>query len=178
LAKKARVYDGTAWQELASAQTDLTAYSTTAQVSSTYATQANFPAGAWTVYTPTWTASTTNPAIGNGTITGRYTQLGKLVSFSVVVTMGSTTTYGSGDWRVSLPVTAVNANAVQTGCMYLDAGIAWYNGIGSTTYGGSTTFITLIHNKGASAISGVTSTVPFTWGNGDKFEVTGTYEAA
>jgi hypothetical protein len=31
LAKKARVYDGTAWQELASAQTDLTAYSTTAQ---------------------------------------------------------------------------------------------------------------------------------------------------
>jgi hypothetical protein len=36
LAKKARVYDGTAWQELASAQTDLTAYSTTAQISSTY----------------------------------------------------------------------------------------------------------------------------------------------
>ncbi len=31
MAKKARVYDGTAWQELASAQTDLTAYSTTAQ---------------------------------------------------------------------------------------------------------------------------------------------------
>ena len=36
MAKKARVYDGTAWQELASAQTDLTAYSTTAQISSTY----------------------------------------------------------------------------------------------------------------------------------------------
>ena len=32
LAKKARVYDGTAWQELATAQTDLTAYSTTAQM--------------------------------------------------------------------------------------------------------------------------------------------------
>jgi hypothetical protein len=32
IAKKARVYDGTAWQELASAQTDLTAYSTTAQM--------------------------------------------------------------------------------------------------------------------------------------------------
>jgi len=31
LGKKARVWDGTAWQELASAQTDLTAYSTTAQ---------------------------------------------------------------------------------------------------------------------------------------------------
>jgi hypothetical protein len=32
LAKKSRVWDGTAWQELASAQTDLTAYSTTAQM--------------------------------------------------------------------------------------------------------------------------------------------------
>ena len=32
MAKKARVYDGTALQELASAQTDLTAYSTTAQM--------------------------------------------------------------------------------------------------------------------------------------------------
>ena len=31
MAKKSRVWDGTAWQELASAQTDLTAYSTTAQ---------------------------------------------------------------------------------------------------------------------------------------------------
>jgi hypothetical protein len=34
LAKKSRVWDGTAWQELASAQTDLTAYSTTAQINS------------------------------------------------------------------------------------------------------------------------------------------------
>ena len=32
MGKKARVWDGTAWQELASAQTDLTAYSTTAQM--------------------------------------------------------------------------------------------------------------------------------------------------
>ena len=32
MAKKSRVWDGTAWQELASAQTDLTAYSTTAQM--------------------------------------------------------------------------------------------------------------------------------------------------
>jgi len=37
LAKKARVYDGTAWQELASAQTDLTAYSTTAQMNTAIA---------------------------------------------------------------------------------------------------------------------------------------------
>jgi hypothetical protein len=40
LAKKARVYDGTAWQELASAQTDLTAYSTTAQMNTAIATNA------------------------------------------------------------------------------------------------------------------------------------------
>lgn len=38
MAKKARVYDGTAWQELASAQTDLTAYSTTAQMNTAITT--------------------------------------------------------------------------------------------------------------------------------------------
>ena len=42
LAKKARVYDGTAWQELASAQTDLTAYSTTAQMNTAIAAASGF----------------------------------------------------------------------------------------------------------------------------------------
>ena len=37
MAKKSRVWDGTAWQELASAQTDLTAYSTTAQMNTAIA---------------------------------------------------------------------------------------------------------------------------------------------
>jgi hypothetical protein len=54
-------------------------------------------------YTPTWTASTTNPAIGNGSITGRYKRYRDLVYVEMTVTMGSTTTYGSGGYRLSVP---------------------------------------------------------------------------
>src|SRR5579864_7885838 len=60
--------------------------------------------GAWASYTPSWTGSSTNPSLGNGSLTGRYTQIGKVVLFSVVLTAGSTTTYGSGFWTFTLPI--------------------------------------------------------------------------
>jgi hypothetical protein len=63
-------------------------------------------AAAWTTYNPSWTASVTNPVIGNGTITGRYKQIGKTVFVVVKISMGTSTTYGSGIWRISLPVNA------------------------------------------------------------------------
>ena len=55
----------------------------------------------WTAYTPTWTAATTNPSIGNGTLAGRYTQIGKTCVLVIGLTAGSTTTYGSGNWSFS-----------------------------------------------------------------------------
>ena len=39
---------------------------------------------------------TTNPSIGNGVPTGRYLRLGKTIICTIVMQMGSTTTYGSG----------------------------------------------------------------------------------
>ncbi len=70
MAKKARVYDGTAWQELASAQTDLTAYSTTAQMNAAIAN-----AGAIVPIIPTSVAvgsgsGSFNATTGNVTFTG------------------------------------------------------------------------------------------------------------
>ena len=34
----------------------------------------------WTSFTPTWTASTSNPAIGNGTLRGYYLKIGRMIS--------------------------------------------------------------------------------------------------
>jgi hypothetical protein len=62
--------------------------------------------GAWNTYTPAWTAVTTAPAIGNGTLTGKYAVVGKVCHFTALVTFGSTTTFGSGAYTFSLPVTA------------------------------------------------------------------------
>ena len=64
----------------------------------------------WVTYTPAWTATSGNPAIGNGTISGRYRRVaspvGDMVEAEVILTMGGSTTYGTGAWRISLPVTA------------------------------------------------------------------------
>lgn len=56
-----------------------------------------------TAYTPAWTAATTNPAIGNGQIGGKFVKLGRLGVVWVRVVMGSTTTYGTGNYSLGLP---------------------------------------------------------------------------
>lgn len=60
----------------------------------------------WTAYTPAWTAATSNPAVGNGSIVGRYKRFGKTVLFRVNLTIGTTTTLGSGQYSISLPFAA------------------------------------------------------------------------
>lgn len=58
---------------------------------------------AWTTYTPTWTSNGTAPAIGNGTLSGRYVRLGK-VGFAVIqMIIGSTTTVGTLFYAWGLP---------------------------------------------------------------------------
>jgi len=59
--------------------------------------------GVWKDYTPVWTATTTNPSIGNGSLFGRYTIVGKTCTCNFNLTAGSTTTFGSGNWEFSVP---------------------------------------------------------------------------
>jgi hypothetical protein len=56
-----------------------------------------------TPYTPAWTASGTPPVLGNGTLTGSYAQVGKLTFAAFTLTPGTTTTYGTGNYTVTLP---------------------------------------------------------------------------
>jgi hypothetical protein len=70
------------------------------------------PLGAWTPYAPAWTASTTNPTLGNGTLTGRYSLVGKTCSGQIKLTTGGTTSFGSGDWYFSLPFAAYETTDV------------------------------------------------------------------
>jgi hypothetical protein len=62
--------------------------------------------GPFNTYAPAWTAATTNPVIGNGSILGEYKVFGPMIYVHVRITMGSTTTYGSGGYFVSAPLTA------------------------------------------------------------------------
>lgn len=141
-------WDGTAWNIVAS--------------SVTY--------GAWTTYAPTWLGTVTNPAIGNGTITARYMQIGKTVHTSGRINMGSSTTFGSGDWHVTLPVTPA-ANFIAIGSAYAaDATGSLYSAVAGPVSGNQLFFIA------GSAIIGAAS--PFAWAVNDNFGWSYTYEAA
>lgn len=87
--------------------------------------QFNSMFAAWTAYTPVWTAATTNPVIGNGTILGRYMKIGRTVIGHINLTMGSSTTYGAGDYSFTLPGAGAASGASLVGTAQLLAGSRW-----------------------------------------------------
>ena len=59
--------------------------------------------GSWQSYTPTWTAVTTNPVLGNGSLLGFWRRVGESIEVAIQLTLGSTSTMGSGAWIFSMP---------------------------------------------------------------------------
>lgn len=123
-------------------------------------------------YTPTWSATGSNPALGNGTLQARYARLGDVVVVWLLLTMGSTTTYGTGTWEFTLPVSMGGAGRFVIGAAQaLDAGVADYVGVcrGDDT----TDRLRAIFSSGSSA----SATVPHSWGSGDALALTFLYQA-
>lgn len=159
---------------------DLNGYLTISSASSTYATKTDFSSTSWTSYSPTITADGGGFSLGNGTLTGRYKQLGKIVFFSLKFVFGSTSSGGTGHWNFSLPVTAYDSN-FSFSASILDDGIAWYGGIANGNYTGSTTtFAVITPNTSSSSTTWVSvgNGGPFTWGTSDNITISGSYEAA
>jgi hypothetical protein len=120
----------------------------------------------WTLdtYTPTWTGSGSNPSLGNGTVSGKYMELGDFVVGAFHYTMGSTTTYGSGNYSIALPVTA---STTWPGLCVIwatdsSAGGAIYSGFG---YVFTTTTMLLVTK--ADPAANWTPTVPITFAQSD-----------
>jgi hypothetical protein len=129
--------------------------------------------GAWLSYTPTWTAATTNPSLGNGALVGRYIQIGKTVNVFVQLTIGSTTTLGTGGWIFSVPFAAKVPVSMAFLVTMLRSGIGWSYGQTNGGYFGYSDRTAPICN-GVS----VTSAAPFSWSTNDVLAFGGTYEAA
>jgi hypothetical protein len=131
-------------------------------------------AGAWTSWSPSWTGSTTNPAIGNGTLTGTYLQVGKTVFFDIVMVAGTTTTYGSGEFQFSLPVEAKNGFAATVS---LRGGSPLNSVAGSADCRSGNPATAILHIGSSSGP--VTSSVPWTWlqNTNQAIKVSGVYEA-
>jgi hypothetical protein len=69
-----------------------------------------FTISSWTTYTPQWTAATTNPTIGDATVTARYVAIGATVIGEIQIIGGSSVNgfnRGSGAYSFSLPTDAI-----------------------------------------------------------------------
>jgi len=131
--------------------------------------------GKWQSYTVSWTASTTNPAIGNGTLNGKYVQIGKIITCNIYLLVGSTTTFGSGNWSFSLPKTiALSIVGFVGNWVAVDMGTNTFSGqiIGN---GGDNKIEAFVRDGISINLS---STLPHTWASGDLLYISITYEIA
>ena len=122
-----------------------------------------------------WSSSGTQPALGNGTLVGRYRQTvdSDLVIFEFRLVMGSTTTYGTGTYFFSAPVTPSSIATTNASgyCYFLDAGTQ--DKIGGLKFEDNTKVTPVGATGGV-----VTPTNPHTWANTDQIKGTILYEPA
>lgn len=131
------------------------------------------PIDAWTTYVPVWSSNGTQPAIGNGTITGASIQHGKTVHVRGQITMGSTTTFGTGSYLVTVPIACTAGSQAQT------VAVTFYFDTGTANRGGMAVFTNSTTLQLVTAAGGdVTNLVPQTWANGDNIRWSIIYEIA
>lgn len=135
----------------------------------------------WT--TTTWSPIWTNLTVGNGVVTARYIQTGKMVIARVTIVFGSTTSV-SGQVIFSLPVTSVayagTATTTPLGSvqMFDSSAVTVYNGnvLNAST---TTAELRVFKVDGTYSLLAVTtSLIPFTWAINDEIECQFIYEAA
>lgn len=119
-------------------------------------------------YTPVWTTiSGTAPDISGGSLTGQYTLNGNMCHVNIAFQAGSGTTFGTADWRFSLPFIA-SANEISIGnCIMKDDDTGnYYTGLVDKQNGDEVQI--LLNNNG----SAVKNNNPFTWTTDDLLNIT------
>ncbi|MEV4474675.1 hypothetical protein [Nonomuraea sp. NPDC049504] len=115
--------------------------------------------GPWTPYTPTWKAGAVAATIGNGTLTGKYKKVGRLIFWAFRFAWGSTTPVptDAGIWFFGFPpgLPIVGDQAGSARCTSPN-GFQWPLSV-SQNVGIEMWFTT-------PADAAISRTVPYTWG--------------
>jgi len=128
-------------------------------------------------YVPVLSGPATAPTLGNGLMSGRYQQLGKMIHVAIVFRYGSTTTGGTGGyWTFNLPAAPliVAGHVSQQVIFYAAALSPTLISSGPLVAHYSGTALYVITTAG----SLVGPTVPFTWSDGAQLIIRGSYEIA
>lgn len=139
---------------------------------------ANFTPGAWTTYTSAWTSTGTAPAIGNGTISARYSITGNTVNVAITLVAGGSTTFGTGTYSFSLPfavASGIGVTAIGT-CQVLD-GTRW---AGQVPLAAGTSTLSPFMSTSATdpRLSALSGTVPQTLTTSAQIRISAVYEMA
>lgn len=132
---------------------------------------------AWTAYVPAWASTATQPVLNNGTAVGRYVAAGKWITFRAIITAGTTTTYGTGQYSISLPVPAHGTGTQTLEGEVLIAGAAYKIHV-RIAAGASTALLYCDPTTAGNSVRSVTNLVPATFSNASQIVVGGKYEAA
>ena len=120
----------------------------------------------------TWTPNWASLTLGNGTSTGKYVKVGRLVHVTAYFQMGSTSVMGSKLESTNLPFPC--PNLTYSGCRYENYQQSSYTG--ATRTNGNLLRGYTIKTGSAQALEQPANTVnPFTWGTNDYAELTITY---
>lgn len=141
-------------------------------------------AAPWQAYTPTLTASTTDPTLGTGSSRiGRYRRVGRALQVYGSIQFGTSgAAAGSGTYRVGLPFAVSN----DTGSAYTPFGTAvGRDNSGSVSSvgvlqvladGDTYTVVRYQTAAGTGAFTGFDNATPWTWANNDRIDFHGTFE--
>jgi len=135
--------------------------------------------GAYTSFTPTLTASTTNPNQGTtGVKEGMYLRIGDMVHYYFNLSFGGTgINAGSGIYRISLPINADQGTAylgAEGACqLYDSSALAFKLGVPAAA---TATYIQIVPESGS--LLGVQNNAPWTWASGDIIRGFIIYQAA
>lgn len=121
-------------------------------------------------FTPALTASGGGAAIGNGTITGSWGQQGHRIFANIELIFGSTTSFGTGDVRLSLP--KVNGANLRLGVAQAIIGSTSYSGV--SRVGANQDYVTArVHGSTAN----VNASNPAAWATGSQLLIQIEYDA-
>jgi hypothetical protein len=150
------------------------------------------PAAGWAVYNPTWQTTNQPPILGNGSVSGRYARMGNVVFVRIGLSIGSTSSSGTGNFAFSLPFPASPVAIAQE---FVAVGFTAVNGLvwlGFAQVGPSgnnvnpyfpinTAQSNLTNARSSAEPAQVGTGIPgivgqFTWGSGSNMTIQGWYE--
>lgn len=119
-------------------------------------------------YTPVWGSTGTQPTLGNGTLTGRYTIVSGMVFLAIRLSIGSTTNVGTGSWTFTTPFPVANEDmGTWQGSAFAEdnSGPQWYTGVCHFNTNGNRNALNVYLHGGSARVG---AGVPFTWANPDQ----------